>query len=203
MYPDDSKLIQGCLAGRQEAWNTLVDRYSRLVYSIPRRYGLSEADAEDVTQTVFLSLYNHLHSLRDQRRLASWLITTAHRETWRVGRKRGKYPTLDEQIHDVAAPEDEQIEAWERQQLLHEGLKILGGSCERLLRVLFLEKQELSYEQVAERLGMRVGSIGPTRARCFKKLAEILRKLGLDEHALGDGRAAGAGGAIRGVRKRG
>lgn len=183
MYPDDTKLVQACLTGRQEAWNTLVERYSRLVYSIPRRYGLSEADAEDVAQSVFLTLYNHLANLRDQRRLASWLITTAHRETWRIGRKRGKYPSLDEQIHDVAAPDDDQIETWERQHLLHEGLKILGGSCEKLLRVLFLEKEELSYEQIAERLGMRVGSIGPTRARCFKKLAAILRKLGLDEEA--------------------
>lgn len=181
MYPDDSKLVQACLAGRQEAWNTLVERYSRLVYSIPRRYGLSDADADDVTQAVFLTLYRHLEKLRDQQRLASWLITTAHRETWRVGRKRGRYPSLDEQIHNVAAPDDDQLEAWERQHLLHEGLRMLGGPCEKLLRVLFLEKDELSYEQIAERLGMRVGSIGPTRARCFKKLAAILRKLGLDE----------------------
>ena len=192
MYPDDTELVQACLAGRQDAWNTLVERYSRLVYSIPRRYGLSEADAEDVAQTVFLTLYNHLSNLRDQRRLCSWLITTAHRETWRTGRKRGRYPSLDEQIQDVAAPDDDRIEAWERQHLLHEGLRILGGSCEKLLRVLFLEKEELSYEQIAERLGMRVGSIGPTRARCFRKLAGILRKLGLDEPTLSAGPAASA-----------
>ncbi len=191
MYPDDTELVRRCLSGQQQAWDTLVQRYARLVYSIPRRYGLSESDSEDVVQTVFLALYRHLESLRDQRRLASWLITTAHRETWRIGRKSGRYPALDEQIDNVAAPDDAHIERWERQQLLHEGLKILGGPCERLLRALFLEADDMSYEQIAERLGMRVGSIGPTRARCFKKLASILRKLGLNEETVAEDRPAG------------
>jgi RNA polymerase sigma factor (sigma-70 family) len=174
----DSALIESCLNGNQHAWNALVDRYSRLVYSIPRRYRLSEADSDDVFQTVFLNLYRSLDRLKDQNKLSSWLITAAHRESWRVGRRNDQYPHLDEAFPSVSAPSDERIEEWERQHALHQGLTELGGRCEELLRALFLDRSDPSYEEVAKRLAMSVGSIGPIKARCCEKLERILRRMG-------------------------
>lgn len=172
------------MRGEQRAWNTLIDRYARLVYSVPRRYRLSEADADDVFQAVWISVHRSLDSLKDHSRLSAWLLTTAHRESWRVGRKANKYPGLDDVIANVAAPEDDQIVAWERQDIVHKGLAELGGKCEKLLRALFLEADEPSYEEIAKRMGMKIGSIGPTRARCFEKLESILASLGMfDEQA--------------------
>lgn len=175
---DDTALIGACLEGAPHAWKALVDRYSRLVYSIPRRYRLSEADAEDVFQGVFLNLYRSLANLKDQSKLSSWLITAAHRESWRVGRKSGRHPQLDELIPDVSAPSDEQLEQWERQHALHQALKELGGRCEELLRALFFDPASPNYEAIAKRLSISLGSIGPTRARCCEKLERILRRSG-------------------------
>lgn len=179
MIPADTVLIERCLAGDSRAWDQIVERYSRLVYSIPRRYGLSDADAEDVFQQVYISLYRSLAQVRDLERLSSWLITTAHRETWRIGKRSSRYPHLDEQIHDVAAPAEEDVDAWERRDAVRRALEELGGTCEALLRALFMDRGDPSYESIAERLGMKIGSIGPTRARCFSKLEAILKRHGV------------------------
>ncbi len=180
MYRSDPQLVQQCLRGEQRAWDKLVDQYGRLVYSIPKRHGLTDADSEDVLQAVFVALFRTLNTLKDQTRLSAWLITTAHRESWRIGKRSGKPNDLDDRIADVGSQSDEQLMRWERQHLVHLGLERLGGQCEALLRALFLSQVEVNYEAIAERLGMKVGSIGPTRARCFRKLERILLELGLE-----------------------
>jgi RNA polymerase sigma factor (sigma-70 family) len=181
MHRSDPELIKACQRGDQTAWDQLVERYGRLVYSIPRRYRLNEADSDDVFAAVWASVFRKLDSLRDDTRLSAWLITTAHRESWRVGKKRGTYQHLNETIADVSEPSTDQAETWERQHVVREALRQLGGRCEELLTALFLEQGggEANYQIIAERLGMPVGSIGPTRARCFRKMQEILTRLGV------------------------
>jgi RNA polymerase sigma factor (sigma-70 family) len=185
VHRSDPELIQSCQRGDQAAWNALIDRYGRLVYSIPRRYGLSDADSDDVFSAVWEAVFKRLDKLRDQTRLSAWLITTTHRETWRVGKKnREAYLDLDDRIADVSSPSEDQIELWEQQDMVRRGLKELGGRCQELLSALFMEQSEPSYEAVAQRLGMTVGSIGPTRARCFKKLEAILIEMGFDSESI-------------------
>src|SRR3954470_1775127 len=84
----DRSLIRACLAGERQAWETLIRRYQRLLYAIPRRCGLSEDDAADVFQTVCVRLLENLEKLRDEAQLTRWLITTTQREAWRVQRLR-------------------------------------------------------------------------------------------------------------------
>ena len=176
---DDRMLIGRCLDGEQSAWDALVDRYSRLVFSIPRRYGLTDADAEDVHQNVFISLFRHLEKLDEPDRLAGWLCTTAHRESWRIGRRNpDTAASLDQLVVDVGSPNGADAERWEREHLVRIGLERLGGRCQDLLAALFAEQQP-DYEAISQALGMPVGSIGPTRARCFGKLRTILTDLGL------------------------
>ncbi len=176
----DAELVHACRSGSQAAWDELVSRYTRLVYSIPRRYRLAEADAEDVHQDVFLALYRHLDALRDDDRLASWLITTAHRSSWRIGRQNPQTADdLAHRIEDVGQAAPDQARAWEEQDLVHRALATLGDPCESLLRALFLRAAEPDYVAIADELGMKIGSIGPTRARCFGKLAPLMEELGL------------------------
>ncbi len=184
MHRSDPQLIKACQRGDQAAWNDLVDHYGRLVYSIPRRYGFSDADADEVFAGVWATVFRKLDDLRDDTRLSSWLITTTHRECWRIGKKRGTYKQLDATIADVSEPAADQAETWERQHQVRRALRALGGRCEELLTALFLERggAEASYDSIAERLGMPVGSIGPTRARCFKKLQAILEDMGVTPH---------------------
>ena len=178
MERSDSDLIRACLDGRQPAWDRLVDRYARLVRSVAVRYGFGAADADDVTQSVFIVVYRRLETLADHERLSAWLITIAHRECWRHGRRRDMPREFDERFADVNAPADADVLAWERQDLVQRGLTRLGGRCQRLLTVLFLQPGRPDYPAVAEQLEMKVGSIGPTRARCFRKLERILLDLG-------------------------
>src|SRR5687768_4067448 len=86
MEPSDTELVLACRAGEPAAWEQLVRRYQRLVYSIPRRAGLDEDGAADVFQQVFVTLVEHLERIDDPSRLKAWLVTTARREAWRVSR---------------------------------------------------------------------------------------------------------------------
>lgn len=176
----DSELIQACLGGNQDAWNELVDRYGRLVYSITRRCGLSEADSDDVFQEVFMILYRKLHALRDPSRVSAWLIRITHRECHRVGKRYGRHASLEEIPADAGAPANEYAASQEQQHLVRQALRQLGGRSERLLTALFSGCGQPGYKAVAVQLDMTAGSIGPTRARCFKKLEAILIEMGLD-----------------------
>lgn len=174
----DKELIQQCLDNDEQAWHRLVERYARLVYSIARNWGFGEADTEDIAQTVFTILCQRLASLREADRLGSWLITTTRRECWRLNRRRPDTVEIDPRdavITSIAEADAEQIE---EQYLVWQALEELGGQCEQLLRALFSRGSEEGYARIAERLGMEIGSIGPTRARCFSKLERILISLG-------------------------
>lgn len=178
MPEGDAELLSACVRGEPRAWSRLVDRYSALVYSIPRKQGLPESDCDDVFQTVFSSLLTHIGSIRDAASLPKWLITSTRRECWRVARARAPV-ALPDDPPDAAVSEAETMETLERRQIVRESLRELGGSCERLLRALFASRAERSYADIARELGLPVGSIGPTRARCLSKLMEILgRRLG-------------------------
>jgi RNA polymerase sigma factor (sigma-70 family) len=178
--PSDSNLIQQCLRGEVAAWDRLVDRYGRLVYSVARRCGLNEVDSEDVFQAVFLALYRRLNQLRDVERISSWLITTASRESWRVRRRGRRHESLDEEVSADSEEGLARAAAWERQHLVREALEQLGGPCKPLLEALFLDPAEPDYEAVSRQLGIKLGSIGPTRARCLAKLERILIALGCE-----------------------
>jgi RNA polymerase sigma factor (sigma-70 family) len=182
----DRQLIADCLAGESLAWEALIHRYQRLIYSIPYKYRLSPDDAADVFQSVCVAILEKLSSLRDESKLSSWIITTTVRECWKLKRReRRGVASLDDEdnlVADVPAEgqlPDEIIQALEEQHLVRRGLELLDQRCRTLLSFLFYEKEDWSYEQIAGELGMPVASIGPTRGRCLKKLRDILRKLGL------------------------
>src|SRR5690242_7682808 len=94
---DDRELVQSCLKGDAEAWETLILRYQRLIYSIPIRAGFSPVDAADVFQSVCVKLLEKLSSLRKQEKISSWLITITTRECWRLVEKRKREP--DQRIY--------------------------------------------------------------------------------------------------------
>lgn len=179
-YRSDPHLVEACLAGDQAAWNELVERYQWLVYSIPRRYGLAKADAEDVMQNVFLIIYRKLETLRDHTLLSAWLIRIAQREAIHFLKNGTPEQQAPEELSDEdAALHLEQIQRLEAQHAVRQALERLDSHCRAMLE-LFLSSASPSYEQVASCLGCPVGSIGPTRARCFKKLEAVLRETGVD-----------------------
>ena len=179
-YQSDSELVQACLDGQQAAWDTLVERYGRLVYSIPFRWGLSRSDADDVFQIVFTIVYRRLHSLREQSHLSAWLITVTSRECWRLSRRTESPVDLDESLIDLEPLPAEVVQQRELKQAVHTAISRLDSRSKDLLQALFFETNPPSYEKIAARLGLAVGTIGSARARSLKKLEAILIDMGID-----------------------
>ena len=181
----DAALVIACREGTETAWVELVNRYQRLVFSIPRRAGLDEAVSADVFQHVFSTLLNKLDQINDPSKVRSWLITTARRETWRISRLQTTTISIDADEQEDGSLElpDEQplpeeiIQRLEEQQLVRIALNELGDPCRQLLELLFYSTQQQSYESIAAALNMPVGSIGPTRVRCLQKLRNVLAQM--------------------------
>jgi len=183
MSDTDRKLIIACRRGDERAWETLIARHERLVFSIARRHGLTAEDAADVTQTVFIILLQSIDRLPDDVNLGGWLTTVTRRHTWRAMTRLGR--ELPGEKEDVAESTtllgrqtSNPVDRWETLQAMHESLNRLGGRCQRLLLALYFDTTEPSYAEVAARLNMPVGSIGPTRARCLTKLKTLLEEDG-------------------------
>ncbi|MFY9607755.1 MAG: sigma-70 family RNA polymerase sigma factor [Blastocatellia bacterium] len=183
---DDRQLIAACLAGEPAAWEALISRYQRLVYSIPLKARLSPDDAADIFQSVSLKLFEKLATLRDHDKISSWLITTATRECWRLAARNRREgapagfggeddmdPTAD--IAATAPLADEERETLERGQAVRQAIESLPERCRELLKMLFYQPDEWSYAEIAQRMNMPVPSIGPTRARCLEKLKKLLQ----------------------------
>lgn len=156
--------------------------YERLVFSIPLSYGLSREEAADISQLTFTALIQALDSLAPDSKLSSWLATVARRHTWRVlEQQRRQSPDDLEALEAAAVLIDRDsatpLERWELVEWLHSGLGRLNQRCRTLLLALYFEGNEPAYAEVAARLGLPVGSIGPTRARCLEQLRRALDEL--------------------------
>lgn len=175
----DQTLLQACRAGDQQAWSQLLSQYERLVYSIPRNYGLSQDDAADIAQLTFTALLESLDNIQDAERLGSWLATVARRHSWRMI-ERGKREQSEAvaPIPETAAllgrTDDNPIERWELSEWLNRGLSLLNERCRELLIALYFEQGKPQYSDIAERLDIPVGSVGPTRARCLERMRQLL-----------------------------
>jgi len=183
MELSDEDLVHACRRNDQMAWNTLVARYQRLVYSIPRRAGLDEQGAADVFQHVFTTLVEQLDRIEQPAKIASWLATTARREAWRVSRTARASSSFSDsaqgdneafQVPDESPLPDVVLQRLEQQHLVHSAVTSLEEPCRGLITALFLRPDPPPYAQIAAALGISEGSIGPTRARCLQKLRRIL-----------------------------
>jgi len=173
--PPVTDLVIRAKNGDKQAWDALVERYAPLVWSICRRYRLGRADAEDVNQSVWLALVDQLAVLREPAALPGWLATTTQRECGRVLRAARMPQTawcvLDaEDIADEqAVTAEEELLRAERYAALREAFTYLSPSCQQLIAML-IQDPPVPYAQISAELGIAVGSIGPTRRRCLKKL---------------------------------
>jgi RNA polymerase sigma factor (sigma-70 family) len=181
-----ASLLARAAQGDQRAWDQLVESHTRLLWAVARSFRLDAADANDVVQTTWLRLVEHLDRIEDPARLVGWLVTTARREAMRVLRRSGRErPAPDESMMeraDDSPPVDTALLLDERNAALWRAYEQLGEKCRQLLRVAVYEPQ--AYEEISAALGMPVGSIGPTRRRCLTQLRALLEGSVLTE---GDG----------------
>ena len=180
----DRELVAACLSGDEQAWSELIDRYKRLIFSIPLKQGLTRDEAADIFQAVCLDLVAELPRLRDPQALPAWLIqTTLHKVSkWR--RRNDRY-VPDEGTHteNAPAPEADMPDALIREvqqtQALRDSVAALSDRCQRMVQMLFFETPARPYKDVASALGVATGSIGFLRSRCLDRLRSALEGIGL------------------------
>ena len=179
---NDTRLVEECLSGNEEAWSLLIDKYKALIYSIPVKYSLSQQEAADVFQSTCLELLIRLPQLREPRALPKWLMQVAHHECYRLKRLNQRVVSRDAEP-DLPEPEtpaiaESLVEQTQDEQMLREAMTALGPQCRRLVELLFFETPPRPYTEVAAELGLAVGSIGFTRQKCLERLRGLLEKLG-------------------------
>lgn len=177
---EEEELVAACLAGDAAAWRRLLGRYEAVIHAVPRRFGLDPDDAAEVFQSVSLALYRGLPRLKLAAGLTRWVVTTTWRQSRDLARRRRREVREPDPgtspIPDPAPRADELIEELEQRVALRRAIEQLPPRCARLLTWLYLDPEAPPYREVASRLGVPEGTVGPTRARCLEKLREILRK---------------------------
>ncbi|MET8160282.1 sigma-70 family RNA polymerase sigma factor [Sphaerisporangium sp. NPDC005289] len=168
----------------ETAWRDLVSRFGHRMWAVARATGLDPADAGDAVQAAWLRLLESGHTIRDPERVGGWLITTTRHEAMRIGRARagarpsglptdlpppsGADPPASGGGDPVAAllSDDQGRRLWA-------AVDTLPRPCGALVRLIVLAP-DASYAQLSRRLGMPIGSIGPTRIRCLKRLRSLV-----------------------------
>jgi len=180
---DLPELVSAARQGDEQAWSALVDRFAGLVWHVIRGFRLPNAVGEDIYQTAWLRLAENLDRIRKPESLGGWLAQTARNECLRslkVGGRENLRDDLEIDLADDTAPVERGVDDEERDEILWQAFASLSEACQRLLRLLIADPP-LAYEQVSDLLGMSIGSIGPTRARCLAKLRSA-RGVHLLEH---------------------
>ena len=192
--PDlDARLVARCVEGDARAWEALVRRHERLVYSIGRSYRLSDEDLGDVFQDVFAALLKGVPRMRDGRTLVRWLSSTTGRiaRTTALRRRReaAREDREEETIHrleDTGEAVGADLERVERQHQVRLAMGAVSERCKRLLEALYYEDPTPSYGELSQRLGVPVGSLGPTRARCMERLRGHFEQMRAEPRGIND-----------------
>jgi len=185
--PSVVDLVVRARGGDKDAWDTLVNRYTTLVWSVCSRHGLNGADAEDVGGSVWLRLVENLGTIREPAALPGWLATTTQRECLQLLRsRRRQIPAEDPQVPDLDGPAiDHDLLVQERRDALRHAFAGLQPRCRQLLSMLFSDPST-PYVQISSTLGMPVGAIGPNRKRCLDRLRSSRTLAGLESAASAD-----------------
>jgi RNA polymerase sigma factor (sigma-70 family) len=165
-------LVRAAAAGDPDAWEAIVRRYGGAIRAATRGFRLSPADADDVMQTTWMRLLRSIDRLQDADALGSWLLTTARRESLRFVQTAARELPTDEPVgadEADACSVEERLAEEERAGALRRAVEELPGR-QRALLGLLLQDAECSYDEVAARLEMPIGSIGPTRERSLARL---------------------------------
>jgi RNA polymerase sigma factor (sigma-70 family) len=169
-------LVAACQRGESAAWDEVLDQYGRLIWSVPLRLGLHPEEAEEVFQRTWVAMVEGVGKLRQPDRLVSWIAGTARNQTLRLLDEKSRHrreATLTEEIGDSPSFDEEADAALVRHQeitALYQAFDQLDERCQMLLKMLFFEEPAPDYQEIARRTGLAVGSIGPIRARCLKRL---------------------------------
>jgi RNA polymerase sigma factor (sigma-70 family) len=170
------ELVAGIRAGDERAWHAMTEQYQPLLRWLARRCGLSAEDVDDAVQFTWLRCLEYIGQLTDAAKLNGWLATICRRECIRLATKARREVLLGEAdmarlIDNRYAEGDPCTEAALRDECdrLHHAIMALPGR-QRVVLVELLKRGDQSYLDLSRRLGLPIGSIGPTRQRAVTRL---------------------------------
>lgn len=178
----DTRLVRECLRGSEEAWRALIFKYKNLIFSIPVKYGFSADDSTDIFQAVCLDLLSELPKLREAKALPKWIIQiTAHKCFHRKQQqRRTESSDADDKRPEQSTPPraEEILRQTEDEQSLRQAMSELSPRCRQLVHMLFYDEPSRPYQEIAQTLGIAVGSVGFIRQRCLERLRKRLLETG-------------------------
>jgi len=187
----DADLLPGCRGGDEAAWGALVQRYTRKVFGLAYRFTGRADEAEDLTQEVFVKVYQTLHRYREaDGPFGAWLMAVARNHAidhYRRGRQERLRRSEDPLVLEMAAADDEHpiagLEREERSRLVHAGLRALPPDLRTPL--VLCDLQGLSYDEIASALKVPLGTV---KSRINRARLELAKRLLRRRAALvGDG----------------
>ncbi len=184
MTDDIHHIWKAVLAGDSAAWCELVRLYSGLVFTVARRVGLSDFDAEDCAQHTWMALFRRRRAIKDPVGLPAWLIRTTHRQAVHTLRRLSRHTALETTGAEGGCAElpDAAVQQLEHRVMLEVAIRRLDARCRKLLVELFLSDRPRSYLDVARSLRIKPNSLGPLRSRCLGKLKRLLKKMGYEQN---------------------
>ena len=155
----------------------MVHALTPMLWQVVRSYGLSRPAAEDAVQVTWLMLVRNRDAIRDPQAVWRWMATTARREAWRMARQAGPDEAVElESLFDIPEPNpgpEARAMADDTARWLWRHVASLPQRCRQLLRIIAFEDRP-NYAEVSAQLGMSIGGIGPTRARCLDRLRRLI-----------------------------
>ncbi len=178
------KFLDRLRAAEDPAWREFLQEYGPLILAAAHCLRLEAEAREDLFQEACVACLRSIHTVRDERRLSSWVYSVAyHLGIDQLRRERAR-PTEPLDEGETAAPPAEAtadalkgLERLERIALVRDALAHLEPRCQDILRALYLEDPPLSYRAAAEQLSLPIGSLGPTRLRCLEKLQKAYKSV--------------------------
>ena len=178
----DTRLVRECLGGGEQAWCALISKYKNLIFSIPLKYGFSAEDSTDIFQAVCLDLLSELPKLRKVKALPKWIMQiTAHKCFHRKQQeRRTEVSDPNDKLFERRTPAraEEILREAEDEQGLRQAMSELTPRCRQLVQMLFYDEPARPYQEIAQALGIAVGSIGFIRQRCLERLRKRLLEAG-------------------------
>lgn len=163
-HATDAELVHRCREGDPEAWNELVERFSRYVYAIcVHGFRLRDHDAEDVFQEVFTRVYERLDTLRSDSAVRPWIAQLTRRLCLdRLASSSREEPVEEPRVQEQALDEIEEAFA------VREALEGMSDPCREVLDRFF--SRDESYRTIGAALDLPAGTIASRISRCLGKL---------------------------------
>lgn len=172
-HPDDQALVAAALAGRSEAFGTLVERYDRAVYHLAFRTLRDAEEARDVTQEAFFKAYRSLRTFKPGNKFSTWIFAIAYHACCDrlTRRKRYSNDEMPERADSAAGPESQAVAADEARQL-RAAIEALPEKYRTVITLYHLQGRQ--YEEIAQVLGIPMGTVKTHLFRAKEQLRRML-----------------------------